>query len=372
MKLFLSIAVLLMITVQGMAQKVAGAHFNWGQLPEIPDAHGFAGSFAGVSNGALIVAGGANFPDGGGPWTGAKKAWSDKVFVLKSESSKWVMAGTLPHALGYGVSIIWNNQLLCFGGSNENGHCKEVIGIRYQKHKLSFHKYPDMPATLANSAGVLVGHTVYIAGGLIKPDDTNAAHNFWSLDLSAARPEWKTLPAWPGAARMLSIMGTQGGSIYLFSGASLHSDGKGGAERTYLTDAYSYQPGKGWHQLKSMPCATVAAAGPAYAIGHKLFVFGGDDGKLVKEANSLREKHPGFSDQILSYDITTNKWANAGHIKTNRKADAAENPNGSLWAPVTTCLTIWNGKLVFAGGEVRPAVRTPRVLMATPANKMIQ
>ena len=43
------------------AEKV-GATLNWETLPALPDAHGVAGAFAGAHNGALIVAGGANFP----------------------------------------------------------------------------------------------------------------------------------------------------------------------------------------------------------------------------------------------------------------------------------------------------------------------
>jgi hypothetical protein len=37
--------------------------FCWATLPKIPDSTGFAGSFAGVANDVLIVAGGSNFPD---------------------------------------------------------------------------------------------------------------------------------------------------------------------------------------------------------------------------------------------------------------------------------------------------------------------
>src|ERR1051326_3509891 len=35
---------------------------DWKELPALPDREGFATPFAGVSGGALIVAGGANFP----------------------------------------------------------------------------------------------------------------------------------------------------------------------------------------------------------------------------------------------------------------------------------------------------------------------
>ena len=36
----------------------------WSELPPLPDKLGFAGPFLGTHNGALLVAGGAYFPDG--------------------------------------------------------------------------------------------------------------------------------------------------------------------------------------------------------------------------------------------------------------------------------------------------------------------
>ena len=60
---------------------------EWEQLPTLPDEHGFAGAFCGVSGEALIVAGGANFP-GGRPWDGAQKVWHDRIFVLPKVEEK--------------------------------------------------------------------------------------------------------------------------------------------------------------------------------------------------------------------------------------------------------------------------------------------
>ena len=60
----------------------------WRDLPPIPDAVGFAGSFAGTTSGALVVAGGANFPDRK-PWEGGTKVWSDRVFVLERPGGQW-------------------------------------------------------------------------------------------------------------------------------------------------------------------------------------------------------------------------------------------------------------------------------------------
>jgi N-acetylneuraminic acid mutarotase len=357
--------VIMIVTTFAEAQHHTGVSFKWNKLPALPDKHGFAGSFAGVSNGCLVVAGGANFPDGGAPWTGSKKAWTDKIFVLESVKGKWIEAGKLPMPLGYGVSVTWDNQLICFGGSNAEGYFKTVLAISYINGKIKITKLTDMPAPLANAGGAITQNRVYIAGGLHKPDDKLAANNFWTLDLSkpTAQQKWEVLPTWPGPSRILSVAGTVNNDFYLFSGAALADDGKGDAKRKYLDDAYKYSPGKGWLKLAPMPYATVAAASPAFAINkNNLLVFGGDDGKLVEQANELKDKHLGFNDNILSYDIAANTWHNVGKIATDKKKDAVTNPNGSIWAPVTTAMAIWNNNLVFPGGEVRPAVRTPNVL----------
>src|SRR4051812_42894769 len=77
---------------------------DWQPLPSLPDREGFAGSYAGASGGALLVAGGANFP-GKRPWEGGEKSWYDRTFVLEAGAKAWREAGKLPAAGGYGVSI---------------------------------------------------------------------------------------------------------------------------------------------------------------------------------------------------------------------------------------------------------------------------
>ncbi len=64
-------------------------------LPSLPDAHGFAGAFAGISHGTLLVAGGANFPDKK-PWEGGQKVWHDNVYALELPAGSWKLVGRLP------------------------------------------------------------------------------------------------------------------------------------------------------------------------------------------------------------------------------------------------------------------------------------
>ncbi len=335
-----------------LAQDIRSLNLKWGKLAAIPDQVGFAGSFAGVA-------------DGKAPWTGGVKAWSNQVFVLDKIDGTWKIAGKLPLKLGYGGSVNWKNSLIILGGSNESGHHAKVYQLNYLNGGLLISNLPDLPHPIANTTAVLLDDVIYVIGGLSSPDAKVAANNFWALDLKAAKREWRILPAWPGDARMLSVAGVQANAVFVFSGVAL-VDGN----RKYLRDAYRYSITEGWQKIADLPNSVAAAPSPAYTFGkHQLIVFGGDDGVLAAKAAELRDQHPGFSNQLLSYDVIKNTWTTAGEILIQKKGDAISNPHGSVWAPVTTTLTVWNGNIILPGGEVRPATRTPNVLMAVPVNK---
>ncbi len=336
-------------------------NFSWSELPRIPDPIGFAGSFVGVSNGALIVAGGANFPDGGAPWTGSLKVWTAKIFVLESVKGAWKQVGTLPERLGYGASVNWKNKLILIGGSNEVKHSDEVTLIDYKDGKISTSPLPKLPFTIANTSAALIGDVIYVFGGIRTASSKTAESNFWALDLAKKEKEWKILPSLNGPSRMLNVAASLNEYFYVISGVQL-IDG----QRTYLKDAYKFHPKTGWERIADLPSSVAAAAGPAFVKGNYLAVFGGDDGELAAKATELKANHPGFSKQILSYNSSTNTWDSAGEIITKKNNNSAQNPNGSVWAPVTTSLTVWKGNIILPGGEVRPATRTPRVLVAKP------
>src|SRR5262249_2404447 len=59
-----------------------------GRLPDLPGTLGVSGAYAGVSQGAFIVAGGTNFP-GKMPWEGGAKVWHDDVYALDAPTSQW-------------------------------------------------------------------------------------------------------------------------------------------------------------------------------------------------------------------------------------------------------------------------------------------
>lgn len=324
---------------------LAAAEFHWEKLAPIPSPLGVAGAFAGVSDGSLLVAGGANFP-WKMPWDGGTKVWHSDIFVLEKPDGPWQQAGKLPKPLGYGVTISHQRGLVCFGGSDFTGHHSSVFRLSWKNGRLETKSLPEMPQPRANSSGALVGDTAFIFGGMATPDATNALNSLVALDLSSSQPVWRTLEPLPGAGRIFATAGTMGGSLFVFGGAALHPGTDGKPVRDWLHEAWSYSPGKGWKRLADLPRAAVAAPTPAPLIDGLLLVLGGDDGaQLTAPPN----QHKGFRRDILAYDPQTDRWETNG-----------ETP----FAHVTTSAVLWENRIVVPSGEIRPGVRSPEVWSA--------
>ena len=318
-------------------------------LPSIPDEEGFAGTFAGVSGGALIVAGGANIV--GDKWAEPlAKKWYDSAFVLEKPDGQWKKAGKLRRPLGYGVSVTADDGVLCFGGSDAKQHYQESFRLKWSKGKLGAEPLPPLPLACANACGALVGRTVYIAGGIETPTATEALHTFWALDPDAPQPLWRELEPWPGPARMLGVAGALDDSFYLFSGAALKAGPDGKPVREFLRDAYRFTPGSGWKRLEDLPRAAVAAASPAPVVSfledRQFLIMSGDDGLNV--TFQPLEKHPGFPRTSLCYTPARDGWVEAIHLPDISRA--------------TVPAVVWEEYVVIPSGEVRPRVRTPEVI----------
>lgn len=324
------------------------AQDDWASLPPLPDAEGFAGSFAGVSGGTLLVAGGTNFPDKR-PWEGGTKVWYDTVYALEKPDGQWQRAGTLPRPNGYGVSVTVPGGFICAGGGNATENFREVSKLRYREGKLTTQALPLLPRPCAFMAGVEMDGTLYVAGGIDTPAATTALNTLWALDLDRQDAGWQELPPCPGPGRILATMGALDGTLYLFSGAALKADAEGKPAREWLSDAWSYTPGQGWKRLADLPRVAVAAPSPAPAVSGHLLVLGGDDGANVHF--EPKEKHPGFPREILTYHPGSNSWGGIGDLP---------------FSLVTSPAVPWQGGVVIPGGEARPGKRSPAVWSGRP------
>lgn len=316
---------------------------RWMRLASLPDREGFAYPFAGVSNDALVVAGGANFP-GKRPWEGGTKVWYDSAFVLERTDGAWKTGLKLPRPIGYGVSLTTPDGVLCLGGSDASGHFADCFVLRYEAGELKSAPLPRLPKPCANFCGAILEHVVYVAGGIETADATKALHTFWALDLAKIDAGWRELDAWPGEGLMLATAGVQDGSFFLFGGTALTADQDGKPARKWLRDGYRYTPGSGWRRIADLPRPAVAAPTPAPASGRsQLLIIGGDDGK---QAATPPTEHKGFPRDVLLYDTLTDSWAARGEVP---------------FSLVTTPAVVWNGHIIVPGGEARPGIRSPEI-----------
>ena len=321
---------------------LTGPSLHWSQLPLLPDTLGVAAPFTGASGGALLVAGGANFPHGY-PWQGGKKVWHDAIYALTATNAPWQLVGRLPRPLAYGISVTLPDGVLCIGGSDATRHYAEVFQLQLSAGKIGIKNFPTLPVPLANAAGAMVGKTIFVCGGSEQPGEQSAMSRLFALDSSAVSPHWRELESCPGKPRLLPVAAGMTDTFYLAGGAALEAT-NGQVARVYLRDTWSYRPGMGWRQLADLPKPSVAAPSPAPGLDAEFFVVGGDDGSLA--GFKPVEKHPGFPRTILAYDTISNLWRTDGEIPAPR---------------ATVPVAWWQNRFVIPGGEMRPGVRSPEV-----------
>lgn len=346
------------------------------ELSPISDAEGFAAPYVGVSDGRLLVAGGANFPDK--PRWETDKVWYDSIFVLDKPDGKWrKIPGKLPRPLAYGLSfnLLEDDRslasdiphgVLCIGGGDSQEHIAGCFILTLNKKRVSITDLPSLPASLANGTGVLHQGVVYLLGGLHAPTDTTAAKVFWKLNLTlpAEKRKWEELEPWPGAPRMLAIAGILENTLCLFSGTNLVKGEDGKVSRQYLQDGFAYDlTTQRWRPTASLPRPAVAAPTPAITTENSLLVISGDHGELASQTDTLKDAHPGFPASVLAYNLKQDSWSKAMDFPKQVGDDPTGDPHGGIWPPVVTNVTVWQGYPVIVCGEVRPRVRSRRAFM---------
>src|SRR5690349_9763353 len=117
--------------------------------PEQQKSLGFAGSVVGIIEDMLIVAGGANFPNGM-PWQGGKKKYYDDVFVYKLNGNKIKLLRKpvkLPSKIAYAASCSISNGIVYAGGETDDGISNTVILAKWNKttSSLTFQELPKLP-----------------------------------------------------------------------------------------------------------------------------------------------------------------------------------------------------------------------------------
>lgn len=319
---------------------------SWSEMSPLPSP--VSGHFAGATNGSILTVGGANFPIS--LFEGGTKEWVANVNALPQGGNMWRPLPALPQPLAYGASVSDDKGLICIGGGDAKQHSNAVFRLSWKNGTLCRTELPPLPKTCANMSAALLNHTIYVVGGQETPTSPTALNNLWALDMKHQKSGWRELKPPSNVGRILPVLAAQDGALFLVSGASLAPDADNKPVRTYLRDAWRFTPRDGWKAMAPPPWATVAAPSAALA-KHQVLVFGGSDGKLDARVQELKENHPGFHREVLSYNTRTNRWQIISTMPLSL---------------VTTNAVKLGRTIIIPGGEDRPGHRNPRVLRFNP------
>mgnify|MGYP006177000445 CR=1 FL=1 len=360
------------------AQKKQELSLQWNVAAELPvaangaKALGVAGAVAGVYKNKLIVAGGANFP-AAMPWLGGKKKYEDALYVYAKKGKGIVLQQRikLPFAIAYAASCTTDEGIVAAGGENESGLTNKTFLLRLTNNASVFaiQNLPDLPFALTNASIAVDGQNVYLAGG----EMTNGVSDqLLVLDLNNLSAGWRQLSTTVKQVSHAVLLMNEH-TLYLIGGRKRNSNGISTLYNSvFAFDLLTNQ----WTEKKSLPYALSAGTGAVYK--DQLLVFGGDKGatfhrteeliaainaatdeitkkKLTEEKTALQSAHPGFSKEILSYNIMNESWDVIGNIPYD--------------SPVTTTAVKWNNCLFIPSGEIKAGVRSPLILSVKPITR---
>ncbi|MBB2144698.1 galactose oxidase [Pedobacter sp. LMG 31464] len=373
----------MLITETALAQKKSITQVKWTTIAQLKNADGksslgFAGAINGFYNHALLVAGGANFPDKM-PWEQGKKYYSKEVQISQKVGDNWQwnknFKGELPEPIAYCGNTVTNLGIVYAGGENEQGLSNKayLLSFSNDNNELKIKSLPNLPKAISNINLTSVGNVVYAVGG---DEQTKSSNQFLSIDLDCETPEWKVLPNLPIALANSVVVAQQKDhdvAIYVIGGRSKTSTGISDLHHT--TFAFDLKK-KVWKTLAPISDGKEisnlsAAAGIAVGKNY-ILIPGGDNGKtfhqielylnqmanaktdeektrLTAAKNELVIHHKGFYRGVLLYNTHTNTWSKISELP--------------FLAPVTTTATKYGNSIILSNGEVKPGIRTPNIML---------
>jgi len=364
------VGILLAGNVNGQAGRL-----EWHRSVELPSPQGesmhlgIAGPVVGMSNGYLLIGGGANFPDLP-PWKGGVKKIQKEVFayVKDGETLRCVAQDSLAEPIAYGASLSLPIGVFVIGGETSEGKTNacRLIQCNADTEQISTVNYPDLPFPLANMGAVAIENKLFVAGG--EGQDT-VSDQVLQLDLNDLEKGWICIGKLPYAVSHVQLLADKQANLYLVGGRRANKD----APSTLYQGLFSsVDGGKYWAKLPKIPFKAAAAVS-CILPDNGLWLLSADHGdtfhrvetliaeakktsdpqkaqQLIASKNQLQVKHPGFGRAVWRYDLKLKEWNQMGELPAD--------------GPVTTTAVVWDNMVIVPSGEIKAGVRTPQILIA--------
>ena len=316
------------------------------ELKAIPDAayaKGVSAPFCGVVGDALVVAGGANFPDKSLLDGGSKRVYAD---IWSQADGEWVHAGVLPDSTAYGATFAVDGALVLAGGNVCGTTTDKVYELTLQDGAAVLRALPPLPEPMEQCGWTRDGDRLYLVGGV----GTTAVYA-----CTIGEYVWTRLADLPEPL-VQPVAFASAGKLYVWGGfnpETLEVSDKGLVISSEVEKSL-------WREAPSIPDGGtfVGATGATLPDG-RLAVVGGVNRAIFARAlhNTPEDRIPYLSKEPAEYQFRQAVYAfdPASGAWTLLGAD----PACALAGPGVAVRPA--GGLYVAGGELKPGVRSPRI-----------
>ncbi len=301
-----------------------------------------------LPDGRFVFAGGTDFAVV--PGEAPKKVYGDDIAV-RGEDGAWSVTGKLPHRVGEGVSVTTPGGVFAAGGTDgaskfSDAYFVTADGVEY---------LPSLPEPVAMGAAAVDGNTVYVVG----------EKKVWKLDLASVAQggAWAEVGEVPGPRRSQMVAAVQNGDqkekrLVVYGGFDAET-------LEPLVDGHALVLSTGeWKELSPLPEGLTTIGATVQPSGHQHIILTGGFGKngwVARTKGGSQEVDPaklGWNRGVWAYNCVTDAWCEYGAI------DAMDVPRCGAVFAIKGGKTPESYRMVVAGGELAPGVRTDLVSVA--------
>ena len=312
-------------------------------IPDTAYAKGVSAPFCGVVGDALVVAGGANFPDKSLLEGGAKRVYAD---IWAHTDGEWAHVGVLPDSTAYGATFAVDGALVLAGGNVCGTTTDKVYELTLQDRAALLRALPPLPEPMEQCGWTRDGDRLYLVGGVGTTGVYACTVGEYVWTKLADLPEPLVQPVAFASAGKLYVWGG-------FNPETLEVSDKGLVISSEVEKSL-------WREAPSIPDGGtfVGATGATLPDG-RLVVVGGVNRAIFARAlhNTPEDRIPYLSKEPAEYQFRQAVYAfdPAAGAWTLLGAD----PACALAGPGVAVRPA--GGLYVAGGELKPGVRSPRI-----------
>ena len=336
-------------------------------IPDTAYAKGVSAPFCGVVGDALVVAGGANFPDKSLLDGGAKRVYAD---IWAQADGEWVHAGVLPDSTAYGATFAVDGALVLAGGNVCGTTTDKVYELTLQDRAAVLRALPPLPVPMEQCGWTRDGDRLFLVGGVGTTGVYACTVGEYVWTKLADLPEPLVQPVAFASAGKLYVWGgfnpetlevsDRGVCLQISPLAPLGRNDKNEVPSEVPPVIPSEAKESLWAEAPAIPDGGtfVGATGATLPDG-RLVVVGGVNRAIFARAlhNTPEDRIPYLSKEpaeyqfrqaVYAFDPAAGAWTLLG-----------SDPACALAGPGVAVRPA--GGLYVAGGELKPGVRSPRI-----------